>query len=224
MHEKLDFNTKIRIMHSKIAIFLSGLLFKVIKNEHRDFLYKEVKTMLWSSSSQPPNIKLTERAIELAIAKEWLKMNKENIIEVGAVTPYYFPRVIKDIIDPTDKHKLVNIHKSVFEVDLRGKNVLSISTVEHIGTGDYDYIEHAHGIDAICKIMKESNHCLITYPIGYNAKLDRWTEKHFNNKHIMAYSSGRWNNNWIRRLDKGVLKTKYRYTDFCASAIIIIEK
>ena len=33
--------------------------------------------------------RMTERCLEIAIAKIWLKKNAKNIIEIGAVTPYY---------------------------------------------------------------------------------------------------------------------------------------
>lgn len=79
---------------------------------------------------------MTERCLEIAIAKIWLKKNAKNIIEIGAVTLYYF-KIIHDVCDPADSHQNVNLKTSMFDIDLVGKNVLSISTIEHIGIGDY---------------------------------------------------------------------------------------
>ena len=167
--------------------------------------------------------KMLERSVELALAKEWLKEHPTNVIEIGAVTPYYMPRKVKDIVDPTDLHKLVNYHISMFDMDLTGKNVLSISTVEHIGTGDYGFQENTNAVKAIKKIIRESNSCLITYPIGWNPYLDEWTLKQ-NSKRIKVYASGKLDNHWVERKDKSVFKMKYHRWELGGSAIVIIEK
>ena len=44
--------------------------------------------------------------------------NKEDVFEVGAVTPYYFPGLIKDICDPADEHEAVNHKVSLFDLKL----------------------------------------------------------------------------------------------------------
>ena len=43
-----------------------------------------------------PPFRMTERSVELHVADEWIN-NHNDIIEVGAVTPYYWPGRIKDI-------------------------------------------------------------------------------------------------------------------------------
>lgn len=88
------------------------------------------------------------------------------------MTPYYLPGKISDIIDPTDNHPLVNIKKSLFEVNLKGCNVLSISTIEHIGTGDYGLTTAEKCTIALDIIIEDSLTCLVTVPIGYNKILD----------------------------------------------------
>jgi hypothetical protein len=79
----------------------------------------------------------TERTVEMALADLWLTRHHDNVIELGAVTPYYFPGRIPVVVDPTDRHPLVTISESLFTVDFKAKNVLCISTIEHIGTSDY---------------------------------------------------------------------------------------
>jgi hypothetical protein len=117
----------------------------------------------------------TERTVELAIADRWLAAeDHNNVVEVGAVTPYYWPRRVVNVVDPADTHPLVNARKSVFDVDLRGTAVLSISTVEHIGTGDYGLVEDAKAAPAaIEKLFRESPRFLVTFSSGYNLELDQ---------------------------------------------------
>lgn len=226
MEGKIDIHTQIRIINSKIIKILSGVYIQLLSEKYKTFFYKNKNMKLWLNSSligESINCKLTERSVELAIARMWIELHKTDLIEIGAVTPYYFPRVIKDIVDPTDNNKLVTQHKSIFEINLENKNVISISTVEHIGTGDYGLKEELNSINAIEKIMKESKHYLITYPIGYNKLLDDWTKKHFRERYVTVLSSGRLDNNWIIRKDIGVFKTKYRYIDYCGTAIAVLE-
>lgn len=164
--------------------------------------------------------RMTERSVELALAQEYINECEENIIEIGAVTPYYFyDDKVSAIIDPTDIHKRV-IRKSLFDCDLKGKNVLSISTVEHIGTSDYGMYESKNVVDAIDKILDEACSCLITAPLGYNMLLDQWVRENFKSGEVsVLYRSV--NNHWEE------LRECYRpieYTTLWANGLLIIKK
>jgi hypothetical protein len=115
----------------------------------------------------------TERTVELALADDWLKRASDPI-EIGAVTPYYWPNRISQIVDPTDGHPLVTQRASLFSVDITGRDVLSISTVEHVGLDDYNQNEEKSAIDAVRYINDRANRFLITFPVGYNDTLDKF--------------------------------------------------
>ena len=121
----------------------------------------------------PPS-RMTERPVELAIADRWLEqVDGEGVIEIGAVTPYYWPRRISTVVDPYDPHPLVTHHVSLFNVDLSGRDVLTISTLEHIGVGDYGPAgTNETALNALEKILRESKRFLVTVPHGYNATVD----------------------------------------------------
>lgn len=123
----------------------------------------------------PPE-RCTERSAELAIADHWLRqVDSKAVWEIGAVTPYYWPGRVGCVVDPVDAHPDVAIHESLFSVDFRGRPVLSISTLEHTGTGDYGIAEKGRGaIDALNKVVAESPTFLITIPVGYNPDMDRF--------------------------------------------------
>lgn len=164
--------------------------------------------------------RMTERSVELALAKEYINNCDGRIIEIGAVTPYYmYDDKISAIIDPTDIHGRVT-KKSLFDCDLNGENVLSISTVEHIGTSDYGMHEAKNVIDAIEKILGESTSCLITAPLGYNKILDEWVEENQKNSMVKLLKRNI-NNHWLEITGH---YTAIEYTNLWANGLVIIEK
>jgi hypothetical protein len=116
----------------------------------------------------------SERTVELALADDWLDRQAEaRVIEIGAVTPYYWPGRVREIVDPFDTHPRVTDRRSLLDVDLRGAHVLSISTFEHIGTGDYSSQESPERVgDAFAKLLAEAAAFLVTVPTGYNPRID----------------------------------------------------
>lgn len=129
---------------------------------------------------------ITERAIEVPVGRKWAE-NKINLIEIGAVLPSYYNDIKHDVVDPFDEK--ANIKKYLHEVDINNKNVLSLSTVEHIGLDDYgsSYINENGAIESIQRILSESNSCLISVPIGYNPKMDDWIRTNHSNMNTFAY-------------------------------------
>ena len=121
-----------------------------------------------------PPFTCTERIVELSIADYWLNNVDDEVHEIGCVTPYYWPKRVDNIIDPFDNH-LLNFHKKdLFDVDLNNKDVLSISTIEHIGLKQYGQNSSFTACDAFQKITTESSSCLVTFPLGYNKLLDNF--------------------------------------------------
>jgi hypothetical protein len=119
-----------------------------------------------------PGERRTERTVEMALADAWLPRVDRPVIEIGAVTPYYWPGRVPIVVDPTDAHERVTVQRSLFDVDLTGHDVLSISTIEHVGERRYGLAEPRHPREAIEKIGAEAASFLVTFPIGWNAALD----------------------------------------------------
>ena len=199
---------------------------ETIQNPNSDFYFKGQKIDLYLSLCNCGinlNYRLTERALELALAKEWLK-NKEQYTEIGAVTPYY-PDIYTphDVIDPVDIHDLVNIKKSMFEIDFSRKNVLFISTIEHIGKDDYGLIQKETATDALKKITKEAKSCFVTFPLGYNEILDKYINEIYNNDNpfeIIIYSRSEYKNDW--KISE--TKPQYTYGPLWANDVCIVIK
>jgi hypothetical protein len=121
----------------------------------------------------PPS-RMTDRSVELPLADRWLaNVDASRVIEIGAVTPYYWPRRVPRVVDPYDPHPLVTTRASLFDIDLTGTAMLSISTLEHVGIGDYGLpVDHSLVEKAFQKVFMESSSFLITVPVGYNEVLD----------------------------------------------------
>ena len=130
-----------------------------------------MNTEITSYFDHPHNATLTnERGVELVLGFRYIDLVKGELIEVGAVTPYY--RQLTHIcLDPVDPKATVKDFAENY--DFTNKNVLSISTIEHIGRGDYRLEKNEIlAFNVLNKIYDESKSCLITWPIGYNKCLD----------------------------------------------------
>jgi hypothetical protein len=123
----------------------------------------------YHNCGHPPDA-MSERSLELTLAEVFLETtSRDSVIEVGAVTPYYWPHRVKDICDPTDTHPLVNIRASFLDTDFTKKNILSISTFEHIGRGDYGIPpDQSLNQRSFEKLFTEASSFMITIPGGQN--------------------------------------------------------
>lgn len=120
-----------------------------------------------------PPARCTERVVELALADDWLRGHSSGVLEVGAVTPYYWPHRVEQVVDPADPHPLVTHRRSIFDVDLTGRWVLSISTLEHIGSGEYGQPEDGDAAPrALEKIVEEARGFLVSLPLGSAPRLE----------------------------------------------------
>lgn len=173
--------------------------------------------------------KMTERALEMALAEIWLSQAEGEVLEIGAVSPYYFPRAVNHICDPFDSHAKVDLHCSMFALDLHGKNILSISTIEHIATGDYgvDIVENESSVLAFEKIVKEAKSCFITFPVGYNKELDMYfAEGRYKNLSenfsVVFYVREDNTNNW--KQESNLKKIEEVPYDTMADGVVIVIK
>ncbi|HEX4611305.1 MAG TPA: hypothetical protein VH092_24140 [Urbifossiella sp.] len=116
----------------------------------------------------------SERTVELAIADHWLgRAPADKLIEVGAVTPYYWPGRVTRVADPADTHSRVTDRAGIEALDLTGAAVLSLSTFEHIGSGEYGLPPDPAALrGAVDKLTREAAAFLLTVPAGYTPHAD----------------------------------------------------
>lgn len=143
---------------------------------------------------------MSERAIELSLAQVFLDtVPRDATVEIGAVTPYYWPYRVAEICDPVDEHPRVNIRASYIDVCFRHKAILSLSTFEHIGQSDYGLPEDsALNRRAFEKLFAESDRFLITVPGGYNKAMDDYllgldcSSLNISIRHLLRIEGNKW--------------------------------
>jgi len=120
------------------------------------------------------NTKINERCAEVALALEFISKHPDYV-EVGAVMPYYIDNDNR-VIDPFDPRG--NDKRRLAECDLTGLNVLSISTLEHIGIDQYGNtnLSDTEAIKGLNQILTTAKNYFITIPIGFNKTFDKQVE------------------------------------------------
>jgi hypothetical protein len=176
-----------------------------------------------------PPFRMTERGLELALAKRFLaQVQGEDVLEIGAVTPYYWPGQISRILDPHDKHPLVNLKMEWQDYDGDSRTVLSISTFEHIGASDYASTESNLAFrDAVEKLLRESRRFLVTYPAGYHPAFDTHIKSIDCKSHgieLSAWARGRRGNVWVQRPFAELTDREYTYGPAWANTVIAMTR
>lgn len=201
-------------------------VFDYFDNAHifaeKSFVYKGKSYLFFEHSYNCfyHNMRMTERSVELRLADEWINSISEDIVEIGGVTPYYHKYdKISEIVDPTDLHRAITKKKSLFDIELKNKNVLSISTVEHIGTNDYGMNEVNTSVDAIEKILGNAKRYFITFPYGYNLILDNWVNS---NRDLVSILVRNVNNKWHELNYYEPIETEY-LNNMYANGLVILE-
>lgn len=124
----------------------------------------------------------SERAIEVPLAIDFIShyVKDEPIIELGCVLPYYILKKSNhSVYDLTDRHPQ-NIKRDIRgmgSVDFQG-NVVSISTIEHIGLDEYGIAEgNISAKDMLKRILTNARKYFVTFPLGHNSELDKYVHE-----------------------------------------------
>ena len=168
------------------------------------------------------NTKYNERSVEIPLAFDFLKrFNDKNAIEIGAVVPYYCDNIIHDVYDIADPYeKCIRTDLTKTNFSFENLNVLSISTIEHIGNGDYGLeIDRNAGIIFLKKIINESKNYLITFPWGFNKSFDNQIlDNKINFTLIKRVSEFE----WMHDITNNVDDILYNHPYCCGNSVILI--
>jgi len=164
---------------------------------------------------------VNERCVEIPVALRFLDLfSNDDFIEVGAVLPYYI-KSTHPVIDPVDKASTIKDYAE--NLDFSNKSVLSISTIEHIGRGDYN-IKSQNNLaqEVLKKIYNASKSCLISWAIGYNKPLDSYV-KNSNEFNYIFYQRVEVNK-WITSQCDSNFNAKYGTPFHNGNSVIFIYK
>jgi hypothetical protein len=161
----------------------------------------------WGTYNSPKD---NERKAELPIGAWFLKKYDHDVIEIGEVMNSHID--CKHTIYDLRNEMPGTIVKDAREIDYTGKNVLSISTIEHIGSDDVDLIK---------RIQTESNNYLITFPVGFARDFEqRLVESGIDYFIIERSSDGV--NDWTQVTNKDFSLYNYNSPYAAGNAIVVI--
>ena len=119
-----------------------------------------------------------ERTVELPLGLWYYGLYGGNLLELGAVVPYYRSCCKHSVVDLVDPYAN-SIRLDLTEIKAWPEVVLSLSTIEHIGFNDYSK-QHGRypqsrwgeGFPVLESIANGAKHFLVTFAIGNNPTLD----------------------------------------------------
>ena len=135
------------------------------------------------------------------------------VLEVGAVMPYY-GHADHEIIDLADAHprsRKIN----ALDADYTGRNVLCLSTIEHMMKREYNNGSDDDSITFLTRVISQASRWLVTVPIGYNPFIDAHVKGHpeIARTYVKRIS---WKNEWIHVRDvdaAGIWSTPFGHSD-----------
>lgn len=130
-----------------------------------------------------------ERAIEIAIARQFLRSNKQTrILEVGCVLPHY-QSANWDVLDKFEQgNNIINQDILDYKAVKKYNTIVCISTIEHIGIDDSkkDTSLSIKTIESLKKLLSKKGKLFITFPFGYHKVLDKYVLSH---KNVFTHSA-----------------------------------
>ena len=145
----------------------------------------------------------SERAIEVPLAIDFIShyVKNEPIVELGCVLPYYIlKRENHMAYDLADQHpqSIKRDIREIADAEYCG-NVISISTIEHIGLGEYgiDVKGNVTAVVVLKRIMANAKRYFITFPLGHNTELDEYVSKNTNLGERYVTRKQREPNDWV---------------------------
>jgi len=168
-----------------------------------------------------------ERAVEIVLGLRYIDLTRGDLVEIGAVTPYYV-NSNHEIVDPSDRMATTKEFAENYD-NYNDKNVLSISTIEHMGmadrfSGPEKIKNETLAFDVLNKIYKESKSCFITWPIGYNLELDKKVKENLNKFNYFFYVKRNQNPLWELINDEEGFNFNYSSPFKYGNSIIFITK
>lgn len=152
-----------------------------------------------------------ERSIEVAIGRWFLAKYGNQVLEVGAVMPYYGSEnhEIIDLADEHPKSKKVN----ALDFDYSNRNVLSISTIEHMMKKEYGNASDDDAITFLTKVLTKAPNYIITAPTGgYNPYLEEYLKARPEIPRTIMRRTN-WKNEWIKHSDNNDFSIPFGHSD-----------
>jgi len=162
---------------------------------------------------------MNERSIEVALGRYFLDRfdymaagsdPANPVLEVGCVLPYYGHEK-HQIIDLCDEHSR-NTKVNALDFDYTDRNVLSISTLEHMHKKEYANGSDEDGVTCLKKIIGSAKNWLITFPTQYNDALTAYLQTHPEVTRLIMRRIN-WKNEYVKHHDCNDFSIPFGHSD-----------
>jgi hypothetical protein len=169
-----------------------------------------------------------ERCIEIPLAERYIKTLEDDIIEIGAVSPYYRENKHK-VYDPYDTHpKSTKLHAEA--LNIKSKNILSISTIEHFGNTrgfgcNFITDEKFASQNFLEKLVEEAASFFVSVPIHAHPIFDIYIKQNLKKFNWFSYvKRQQFPPIWELCENESCFNHKYASPFECANAVIFLTK
>ncbi len=216
----------------KLGFRLHGIRLPLVLG-HRSLLYLRRRwfgpgTFEFAGQTHPyyfhPYSLDNERAVEVALARDFLRGQTGEILEVGNVLShyFYFPHEV------VDKYEIapgvLNEDVVIFSPGKKYDCIVTLSTLEHVGWDEQprDPPKIIRAIEHLKNLLKEGGRLFVTMPLGYNPHVDeliRARQSGFPEVgYLVRISAG---NRWREAKWEEVQQAKYGTPFPCANAVFV---
>jgi hypothetical protein len=171
-----------------------------------------------------PFILDNERAVEVAVARDFLAARSGAILEVGNVLANFMASP-RDVVDKYEKAPgVINEDIIIYAPDKKYDAIVTLSTLEHVGWDETPRTPEKilQAIEHLKQLLAAGGELLATMPVGYNSYLDqiiREKRTGFSEVKFLVRISA--NNQWREAsLDEAMTK-QFGASYSCANAIMV---
>jgi hypothetical protein len=171
-----------------------------------------------------PFILDNERAVEVAVARGFLRGQAGEILEVGNVLTNFFP-FPHDVVDKYEQAPGV-INEDIVTYAPRKKYdaIVTLSTLEHVGWDESprEPEKVLSAIHHLKELLADNGRLLVTMPLGYNDFVDQMVRENktglSETRYLLRISAG---NQWREAQLAEVVGIKFGSPFSCANAIVV---
>jgi SAM-dependent methyltransferase len=171
-----------------------------------------------------PFILDNERAVEIGLARSFLRDHSGDTLEVGNVLATYlsFPH---DVVDKYEQGPgVLNEDIVTYAPGKKYDAIVTLSTLEHVGWDEQpkDPAKLAAAIKQLKSLLKPGGAMLVTMPLGYNPNVDQMIGEHrldLSELRFLKRCSA--SNQWREATWEEVKDAKFNDPYSCASAIVV---
>ncbi|MHB1812565.1 MAG: hypothetical protein ACYCPR_09180 [Thermoplasmataceae archaeon] len=177
------FNLSIRSIKAFLGFIRKKIMYKIVLPVSFFLLhnYFQIENIQYRYFVNKNNSVYTERVVEIPYIIKFLNSHiDENLLEIGNVLSKYI-KTSHTILDKYETGKnIINSDAVDYNPKKKYRNIVSISTFEHIGFDEpvREYGKVSKSLFNIIDLLEENGQLVITVPLGYNPEVDNLIRSH----------------------------------------------